>query len=444
MNIKQLPSYWMPLWKMYDDPFNKFNQIMIEKGDIVRVRTPFTFYFVNDPALISHMLETSNLYFGKKTLDNRLFNAFLAKGIVSNEGDVWEKVSNLSYPYFSSTRNEQLTLAIKQGIEVTLAAWETYAINKQQVDLGEEVARLCFRIACQILFSNQSDDYSVTDYLEHVDISTFDGIALLLKYLPSKGNREHRKFHQQFESLINKLGQQAIKSKTDCLYTKLEKSLSKKQLMREMKVFVFGSHATLSNLLTWTLYSISNNKLYQDKVEHEISKINPKHDDFSFIPKLKYTSQLINEVMRLYPPVWMMTRKCNITHQFNNYIIPKGSSFIIMPWTLHRNPKYWQEPEIFDPERFKNENSYNKKSFLPFSDGPRKCMGRRLAVMELYMITSKLLKQFRISILNTKSIYAKNCMSPKPSERIKVSIELRQDFVNNLNPGSINSHTAVV
>ena len=427
INIKKVPRHWMPLWNLYKEPFRTFIKVMREKGDLVRIRTPFSFYLVNDPELIEHILETTNQNFGKDTLDYRLFNSFLAKGIVSNEGELWQKVSKLSRSYFNRGYNEQQALAIQQGLETTVSKWEIYAEQGKEIDLGNEVARLCFRIACQILFGSQTKSYEVADYIENVNISPSDGISLLLKYLPNKSSREHRLFHRQFDKLIKQAGDDAIKNNIDCLYTKLEKSLTQKQLMKEMKVLIFGSHATLSNLLTWCLFSISKDKSYSELVDKELSLVNPEYNDFSFIPKLKFTSQLLKEVMRLYPPVWMMTRNCKVTHKFKNYLIPKGSSFMILPWTLHRNSRYWQTPDDFDPGRFADKNSVNKKAFIPFSDGPRKCMGQRLALMEQYMICTKLLKKFKLSILNADKIDVMNCISPKPSSRIMVKIEVREN-----------------
>lgn len=426
ITIKNSPEHWLPIWNLYQDPLNNFTRIMREKGDLVRIRTPFSFYLVNEPNLINHILETSNDKFGKNTLDYRLFNRFLEKGIVSTEGERWQTVSNLGHPHFTRAYNEQLMLAIQQGLVSTISEWESHAEQGRSIDLGHDLARLCFRIACQILFGTQTENYEVADYLEHVEMSTFDGFALLLKYLPNKGSREHSLFHHQFENLINELGKIALKNKCDCLYTSLSKSLTHKQLIREMKVFLFGSHATLSNLLTWTFYYIANNPAFDQSVGAELSAVNPDYNDFSFIPEIKFTSQLIKEIMRFYPPVWMITRNCRVTHEFENHLIPKGSSFMIVPWTLHRNPRYWPNPDEFNPQRFASESGYNKTAFLPFSDGPRKCMGKRLAVMEIYMITAQLLKKFKLSVANTEKIDVINCLSPKSSSRIRVKIETRR------------------
>jgi cytochrome P450 len=416
---------------------------MREKGDLVRIRTPFSYYLVNEPELIEHILETTNLNFGKDTLDYRLFNRFLAKGIVSNEGELWQKVNKLSRSYFNRGYNEQQALAIKQGLDATFSKWEIYAEQGKEIDLGNELARLCFRISCQILFGSQTKSYEVADYIENVNISPSYGISLLLKYLPNKSSREHRLFHRQFDNLIKLAGDNAVKNNIDCLYTKLENSLTQKELLKEMKVLIFGSHATLSNLLTWSLYFISKDRTYSDLVDKELSLVNPEYNDFSFIPKLKFTSQLFKEVMRLYPPVWMMTRNCKITHKFKNYVIPKGSSFMILPWSIHRNAHYWQNPDDFDPSRFADNNNINKKAFIPFSDGSRKCMGQRLALMEQYMICTKLLKKFKLSILNTDKIEAMNCLSPKPSNRIMVKLEVRENSDHISSHGSVKMNKAL-
>jgi cytochrome P450 len=161
---------------------------------------------------------------------------------------------------------------------------------------------------------------------------------------------------------------------------------------------VVAGHETTASVLNFTWYLLSQHPAVEQKLSSELEQLSlrrefPHLDD---LPRFTYTRQVIEEAMRLYPPGWLMTRKALKDDQLGDYFVPAGTEIYIAPYLIQRHPNLWHEPDRFDPDRFSPEQSTGRHplAMLPFSVGPRNCIGEFLARIEmqihLMMIASKL------------------------------------------------------
>jgi cytochrome P450 len=175
--------------------------------------------------------------------------------------------------------------------------------------------------------------------------------------------------------------------------------LTDREILYELKTLFGAGHETTALMLMWTLYLLSKNpeveqKLF-DEVESVLGNREPNLDD---IPNLSYTDKVIHESMRVFPPAWsLMVRKALEDIQVDDTLIPKGSVMMIPMWVVHRNPKIYQDPLNFDPERFEGDwkKNYPKYAFFPFGGGPHICVGSHLAMFEGHLMLPMMVQRYR-------------------------------------------------
>ncbi|MGC4041299.1 MAG: cytochrome P450 [Flavobacterium sp.] len=175
--------------------------------------------------------------------------------------------------------------------------------------------------------------------------------------------------------------------------------MATQQLIDEIKILFIAGHETTANALTFTLHLLANHPEIQQKVLDEILEIESQTDDVvEQLQKMTYINAVINESMRLYPPAWITDRENIDDDELLGYTI-KGKTLIgVSFYELHRNPKYWKNPEIFDPERFLGEHKKESyKYFYPFGAGPRMCIGLGFAIYEMGLALSYLVKNYNIT-----------------------------------------------
>ncbi|XP_045479750.1 cytochrome P450 4d8-like [Harmonia axyridis] len=210
--------------------------------------------------------------------------------------------------------------------------------------------------------------------------------------------REQRK--EQTESNLDQDGRSRRSNLLDILldYSDKEKLLSEKEIRDEIHTFMFAGHDTVTAAMSFFVYEIAKNKDLQDLLYQEQQNVfgsNMDRDlDQSAINDLKLLDSVIKETMRLYPPVPVYTRLVTKEFVFDGKLIPEGITIIHFAYGTHRNPKYYDNPDTFDPYRFEDPKNLTIGSYLPFSTGPRNCIGQKFANNEMKVILSKLIRTF--------------------------------------------------
>jgi cytochrome P450 len=194
-------------------------------------------------------------------------------------------------------------------------------------------------------------------------------------------------------------------------------------LSESMQLLVAG-HETSSNALSWLLYLVSSRADCLDKIRQEFdSLLGGRPLSYSDVPKFEFTTQVIQEALRLYPPFWMVDRMALADDRVGDFAIPRGSTVIVFIYGAHHSPQYWENPESFDAERFTkaNEKLHRPFSYLPFGAGPRGCIGGNYAMLQILMILSVLLRKYDLRLVPGQTIEARPMVILRPEHGIRMT-----------------------
>lgn len=175
--------------------------------------------------------------------------------------------------------------------------------------------------------------------------------------------------------------------------------MTDRQLRDEVRTMMVAGHETTANALSWTWVLLSQHQEVQARVLEELHTVlggrPPAAADLDHLP---YTTMVVKESLRLYPPVWMIIRESTQKCEIGGYEIPRGCMVLTSPWVLHRDPRFFQQPDLFAPERWADglEKRLPRGAYIPFGDGPHLCMGKNFALMEALLILATMASKFKV------------------------------------------------
>ena len=204
----------------------------------------------------------------------------------------------------------------------------------------------------------------------------------------------------------NDLGEDLLSVILSLRYEETGQGMDEDEIAEEVLGIIVGGQETSATALVWTLYELSLNPEIEEKLLDQIMNVTSGEQiNFSRIGELKYLKMVIQESMRLHPPFWFENRNAMHDVKLGGVRIKKGSMIAISRYALHRNTDYWDDPETFNPDRFDEESSNNNNAsssfaYQPFSSGPRVCIGRHFAMMEMMIILCSILQKYKLSLIH--------------------------------------------
>jgi cytochrome P450 len=218
-------------------------------------------------------------------------------------------------------------------------------------------------------------------------------------------------------------GHDLLQTLMDARYSDGEGMSDELVLSESMQLLVAG-HETSSNALSWLLYLLSSRPDCLERLRQEFdSVLSGAPLSYADVPKFEFASQVIQEALRLYPPFWMIDRMAVAEDRAGDFAIPKGSTVIVFVYGAHHAPRYWEDPERFDPDRFTkpNEKLQTPFTYLPFGGGPRGCIGGNYAMLQILMILSELLRTYDFQLSPGQTIEARPMVILRPKHGIRMS-----------------------
>ncbi|MBC7927009.1 MAG: cytochrome P450 [Bryobacteraceae bacterium] len=364
-------------------------------------------YFINRPDLIEEVLVTNPNNFIKSRMLQRA-KGLLGEGLLTAEGAHHIRQRKLSQPAFYRDRLAAYAGMMTAAAEEASERWE----NGATLEMTDEMMHLTLRIVGLTLFSRdvESDAAEIGQALTDV-ISTFEtmllpfsGLIRALRLGPmAKAERAQKILDTKIYELIRER-REAGRDRGDLLSTLLamaeggEAGMTDKQVRDEAMTLMLAGHETTATALTWAWFLLSQHPDVESKLRAEWRMVlGGREPTFDDLPALVYTERVFAESMRLYPPAWALGRQ--VVNQFRlfNFIMPAGSICIMSPYVMHRNPRFWPDPETFDPERFTPEAKAGRPKFayFPFGGGPRVCLGERFAWMEGALVLATIGQNWR-------------------------------------------------
>ena len=392
----------------------------IAYGDIARFRLlHFDFYLVTKPDYVQEVLVTQNEKFRKSPRDVAILSKFLGRGILVTEGTYHKRQRKLVQPAFHTSRIQNYADTMVDYTRRMIEEWSDGSV--QPIDRA--MSKLTMEIVAKSLF-----DADVTGQAVVVGeaVETLQSIAgmdirvqnIIPDWLPLAHNRRRAAAGATLDRVIRQVISERRASGEEDRGDLLSMLLLSEdehgarmtdQEARDEAVTLFAAgHETTSNAMTWTWYLLSQYPQIATNLYAEVdSVLNGRKATLKDLPNLPYTTMIIKESLRLYPPAWALNvREAAEDVEIDGYLIPKGSSLFVSPYAVQRSPRYFEDPLTFDPERFspENEKTISRYAYFPFGGGPRVCIGNSFAMMEAQLILATMAQHVSLSLMSDQVV----------------------------------------
>jgi cytochrome P450 len=379
-------------------------------GDVVALRLgSWPAVLINRPADIEHVLVANHRNFIKFPFFFRHVRAIFGAGLLTSEGALWQSQRRLMAPAFNPQRLTAYGDATVRYTEEMLDEWQADEVR----DAHADAMALTLRIAAKSLFDAEVRD----DVAELGDAfqTIADEIAVRMRRplripdaLPTPGNIRYARAVRRIDRLVGRIiGERRNHGgdRGDLLSMLVlarddeDRPMIARQLRDEMVTLLLAGHETTALALSWTWYLLSQHPDVEEMLADEATRVlGGRAAGASDLPKLVVARQIVTEAMRLYPPAWGFGREALVDCELGGYCIPAGTTIIISPWVLHRDPRYFDRPAEFRPERWSDEfmRRLPRSAYIPFGGGPRICIGNRFAVMEAVLILATVARRYRL------------------------------------------------
>lgn len=390
-------------------------------------------YLLNHPDYIRDVLVTNQTNFTKSRVLERS-KRMLGEGLLTSEGQFHLRQRRMIQPAFHRERLRGYATAMTSWAIRTRDRWQA----GQTIDMSEEMARLTLGIVGQTLFSaNVEEDAPEVGRALAEILESFNMVMLpyfeLLEKLPLPFLQRFREARETLDRIVYRIIAERRASgddKGDLLSMLLlardeddDGSMTDEQVRDEAMTLFLAGHETTAVALTWAWYLLSQHPEVAARMRAEIGNEPPGFDD---LPRLKYVEMVFAETLRLYPPAWAIGRKAIAGHRINGeYETKAGSILLQSPYVMHRDPRYFAEPDRFDPDRWLPENVAErpKFSYLPFGGGTRVCIGERFAWMEGVLLLATIAQRWSPKLSPGHPVRHKALLTLRPAFGMKMILE---------------------
>jgi cytochrome P450 len=391
-----------------------------EHGAVARFRLgPRTAYLISDPDAAKHVLQDHYKNYRKGSPYARARFAF-GDGLITSDGEHWLRQRKLMQPVFHKQHFPEFARVMTRTIAEAIAGWQP----GRPINLAHELRNLALAIATRSLFTTdvERDAGRVAQLFNQVN-AWFSGGSksgyLIPPWFPTPANLRLRQALAELDALvlgIIRARRQAATRPDDLLSLLMAardeadgSAMSDRELRDEAMTLLFAAHETTGTTIAWVLCLLSKYPDVLARVAAEAARmLGGRTPEFEELQGLVYTKQVIEETMRLYPAGPIIPREVVADDEVGGYAIPAGSVVFLSPYVMHRDPARWDNPEAFDPERFRPEEvaQRHRFSYLPFVLGPRQCIGNHFALTEMLCAIPMIVSRFRFQLVPGLPIHA--------------------------------------
>src|SRR5438105_127991 len=404
-------------------------------GDIVGIRVVnFRNIFINHPDLIEEVL----VGHPRRYIKGRVLQAnrhVLGTGWLTSEGDFRLRQPRLVQPAFNRARINAYAETMVQYTQRMLENWR----GGEERDVHREMMRLTLQIVAKTLFDADvaRDAQDVGKSLELLlELgANFRRTLFVPHWVPTPTNLRIKREIAFIESILYRIiaERRASGRDTGDLLSMLLRAqdedgsrMTDKQLRDETITLCLAGHETTASSLSWTWWLLAQNPVGEARLHAELDQVlggrTPSLEDF---PRLRYTANVITESMRLYPPAWGLARVAIEDHELGGYPVKKGMGVAMAQWVIHRDPRWYDAPEEFRPERW--EGDFIKKiprfAYFPFGGGPRLCIGNNFALMEATLILATVAQKYRLRLVPNHPVVPLASITLRPRHGVRVLLE---------------------
>jgi cytochrome P450 len=389
-----------------------------------------------DPAVIQHVLKTNAENYQKSEIQVKRMGHFLGKGLLTTHGEAWRTQRRLIQTGFDRKQLDALSAIMQDSLGESLRDFDKQA-RSGPVDIYPHLMKITFAMVARSLFGARLKDEDI-DLVSHTICTVQEFIVrqTLQPYLnPWFAVSGQLRKHEDMRTRADAVLLQYIKKRRneapghDLLQTLMDarysdgKGMPDELILSESMQLLVAGHETSSNALSWLFYLLSSRPDCLERVRQEFDAVLGEAPmTYNDVSRFEFTTQVICEALRLYPPFWMIDRMAVADDRVGDVAIPRGSMVIVYVYGAHHAPRYWQNPENFDTDRFTKANEKLRPSctYLPFGAGPRGCIGGNYAMLQILMILSDLLRRYDFQLVPGQTIEARPMVILRPKHGIRM------------------------
>jgi cytochrome P450 len=425
------------------DPLRALEQIGQDAGgEIVRVNIgPFRPYLVTHPDHVRHVLRDNVDNYVREGMLWRPLRPLIGNGIVG-EGTLWSSRRRLMQPMFTAKSIEALVEDIAAAVAAAADDIAARGRRAAHFDAGTEMTGIVHRVLVRAFFGNR---ISVADSnrlaAAVADAFTSLGARMLLPFVPQSvplpGDRRFRRAVSTVDGIIYPVVRECRRDSTAAadIVSVLCRSLGADvddagdQQVRDDVVAMFvGGTETTAMALTWLWVALARHPEVFAGVSGEIDRVvGSDRPSAQHLPDLRYTKMVINEVLRLHPPAWMVPRSARNDDVIDGVRIKKGAAVLLSPFLTHRMEAFWDRPYEFDPKRWAPDRSERRHryAYYPFIGGMHQCLGMHLVLIEAQLIVATLLSRFQPAVASVGGIRARAAVTLRPRSTVRIALHPR-------------------
>ncbi len=402
-------------------------------GDVAQYRVAhMTIYQVNHPEGVGRLLHDNHRNYSKDVATFGTLRLFLGNGLFTSDGDFWRRQRRLAQPAFHRRRVAAFGELMTGATQEMLDRWQAHVGRDQLLDVATEFMRLTMEVVTRALFSTSVEHeigkigHAITTLVDDVTFRFTFPFYPPLK-VPTPRNRRFLAARATLDGIVYRIIAERRRrpSEHDDLLALLMEArdeetgegMSDRQLRDEVVTLFLAGHETTANALTWASYLLSTHVAVARRLQAEVDEtLQGRTPTASDLPKLPYTRIVIDETLRLYPPAWITNRRAIEDDTVCGYRIPADATVSISPYVTHRDPRLWENPEGFDPDRFAPERSAGRPhyAYFPFGGGPRQCIGKGFALMEATLVVALLAQRYELHLVPGRKVETEALATLRP------------------------------
>ena len=434
-------------------------QAQAEYGDIVRFRIgPRTVHLVSHPDFAHQALVKEKETFLKiqEGIDKKIgLGLVLGEGLLTNrDHDSWFIRRRMLQPVFHRRRIAAMLDEMVAAGSKMLSRWEEFYAPEDVFDVHEEMMRVTLDVINRTMFGADVTGKAgkvgrAMTILTRYAFAQAGNPFSVPPWVPTQRNREFHRALETIDSIVLGLirARQAARDsgegpRGDLLDMLLDaedaetgERMTEQEVLDEVKTVFAAGHETTANALTWTWFLLSKYPEAGEKLKAELdATLSERPSTLDDIPDLRYTREVFDEAMRLYPPVPALVRRVVRPTSLGSYRIPAGSRILISIYNIHRHPQFWEKPTHFEPERFSPEHraSRHDLAYIPFGAGQHKCIGNNLALMEGPLLLAMIAQRYELDLVATRSVEREVAVTMRPREGLYMRLRPRSGSVQSV------------
>ncbi|MFI0366889.1 cytochrome P450 [Actinomadura sp. 1N219] len=396
-------------------------------GDAVRmVMGPRQLYFFNHPDHAKHVLadNAGNYHKGIGLAQAR---RALGDGLLTSEGDLWRMQRRAIQPAFQHKRIARQADAIIEEAAKLVSQLRRHA-GGPPVDVVREMTDLTLGVLGRTLLDTDLSAYSsIGKAFEAVqDQAMFEMVSqgMVPTWLPLPKQLRFRRARRELDGIVGRMvaersarsteGDDALSLLIVSTRAEADPAVGRRRMRDELVTLMLAGHETTASTLGWSFYLLDRHPAVMERLRDEVTRVlgdrTPVLDDLHALP---FTTMVLQEVMRLYPPVWLLSRLAQADDEIGGYHVPAGSDVLISPYTIHRHPALWKDPERFDPDRFDPDSPDTRPRYahIPFGAGPRFCVGNHLGMMEATFVLAMVVRELGLAKVRNHTVVPEAMLS---------------------------------